>query len=757
MTRRPYLPFWPALMVLLAMLSLPGYFLLQLKFDNAPEAYLPTDAPSVQFERRLRERFPGYELEVLLFQGEDLYQDRFLDALDRAADQLAADPRIERVISVSRLDHIAGSEDGFSVTPLLGKQERAALSPEQRRARVLADRFAPGLVVSNDGRSMALVVRPKAMGDSVARLALHETIGTVLQRSGLASRVVARAGQLPLDVVQFQSMLSDNATFIPATIGVGLLLVWLLFRRVLAVALSLMAVSAVCQTTLALLSLSGKPFTLVTSILPPFLAAMTIASLVHFYNALSHAGGSGLSGRARINAALAEVRRPSFFAIVTTVAGLLSLATSTIQPIRHFGLAGALGMVLIFMLVIYVLPGLVERFDRRDWPRNSSSTGAMQRLVDVFSHFSIRRAGWVAGAFLLLTLAGTPLLAHIKVETNIYNFFSDEHPINRATLAVEDALSGVMPLDLVFEVDERDGLLNPERLKTLQALRDFALAQPEVDKSLSMLEILEEMHWAFNEEQAAYRRVPDNRKLIAQYLFLYDGRDLWELVNRDFNSARISLSLHVHDTARLRALKTRIEQAVAQQDLHGMRFHFASEAQIFTEQERLLVDGQISGIWASVLTIFGFMLLMCRQFLPALICMLVNVTPIVFVFMLMAALAIPLDMATALIACIAVGIAIDDTVHTYANSQNHLARGATITRALAKTYREAGRAVTITTIILCSQFLLLAGSSFIPTREFGLLTGFGLALAFLFDLLLMPSLLVLRQRWLARLPQKSRD
>lgn len=747
---RPYLPFWPAVLVFVVLLLGSGFLLTRLHFDNAPEAYLPEDAPSVVFEQALRRRFPGYELEVALFRGEDLFEDAFLGALDRAVSALEALPQVERVISVTRMDHIAGTADGFSVEPLLGAKQRAALSPKQRRARVLADRFAPGLTASKDGRALALLVRPKALASSLDRLALHEDIGRILDEAGLGGRVAARAGQVPLDVAQFRSMLRDNATFVPATIVVGLSLVFLLFRRVLAVGLSLLMILAALYPAVAMLVLLGKPFTLVSSILPPFMAALTVASLVHFYNALAHAAARGLAGRARVEAALAEVRRPSLYAILTTVAGLLSLAMSTIQPIRSFGLAGAAGMGLLFLLLIYVLPALVERYDHRAWPQHQAGAGWMQHLVDRFAHFSIRRAGIVALSFLLATLVGLPLLGRIHAETNIYGFFSETHAINRATHEVESALSGVMPLDLVFQVEGRDGLLTPERLNALRQVRELAEALPEVDRSMSMLDILEEMHWAFHGEDPAYRVLPEARKLIAQYLFLYDSKDLYELVNREFDTARLSLSLNVHDTASLNRVQTRLEELLAATELHGMRYTFASETRIFTEQERLLIDGQVNGLWGSVVTIFAFMLLLCRSFWAALICMVVNVTPVVFVFMLMGALNIPLDMATALIACIAVGIAIDDTVHTYANTQSHLARGANITLAIARTYREAGRAVTITTLILCSQFFLLVGSQFIPTREFGFLTGFGLALAFCFDLLLMPSLLVLRWCWQQR-------
>jgi predicted RND superfamily exporter protein len=137
------------------------------------------------------------------------------------------------------------------------------------------------------------------------------------------------------------------------------------------------------------------------------------------------------------------------------------------------------------------------------------------------------------------------------------------------------------------------------------------------------------------------------------------------------------------------------------------------------------------------------MLLMWRRASLAAVSMVPNLAPLVLIFGAMGLLGIWLDMATAMVASVAVGIALDDTIHVMDGYQRRRAAGATSTRALALTIRQRGRAVCATTLVLVGQFLFMAASPFQPTALFGWLTAFGLVVALLFDLLVLPAILIL--------------
>ncbi|RLK51605.1 hypothetical protein DFR31_1549 [Alkalispirillum mobile] len=734
----------------LALLVLgPGPLLLQVNLDNAPEAYFPTDAPAVVLDNELREEFPQDQVLVALFEGPQLFEADFLGRLHGLVEDLERHDRVERVLGLTSTDHIRATEDGFSVERLVEADDLGRLDAEGWRDRALGDRFAPGLIISETGEATALVVRPHVLEDSLQRLELEQLLRRSIAEHGLEAELTAVAGHVALDVAQLRAMIGDLALLVPGTMGIGLLLLWWLFRRWLVVGLAAATISAVTGSALALLVLTGKPFTLITAIMPPLLTALTVAMMMHFFNAVLHAAQRGYQGRARVEAALQAVARPTLFMALTTAAGLASLSVSPIRPIEAFGQVSAFGVLVAAACVLGLLPAILARYDHGPWVRQRRGMRQLDGFLRWSAHLAVRRAGWVVGAAVLLFVVAIPQIRHVEVETDLYAFFDEGHEITRATRQVESQLSGVMAMEVVFDGPDWDSLMAPERLQAIERVQDWLDARPEVDYSLSLPDLVAEMHWAFNEEDPDYRTVPDNEQLVAQYLFIYDGQDLWDVVDRDFTRSRLLLNLNATGAQELNALMADLRDHLEAEPAADLEWDIAGMGRLFADQERLLIQGQLHSLLVVVGLLSVLMLLMWRSVPVAAASMVPNLTPIVLIFSLMGLLGIWLDMATAMIASVAVGIAVDDTIHILHAYLRRRRAGSPVAWAVARSFRQSGRAVTATTIVLIAQFLLVSLSDFQPTQSFGLLTAFGLAAALLYDLLVLPAMLVLFSRMTA--------
>jgi len=735
---------------LAALLLVPLSSLFWLNINNVPEVYFPPSAPAVVFEKELRKTFPEDQVMAALFHGPDIYSQPVLSALDRIARRLQAHPLTDRVFALTNFDHIAGSEDGFVVEPLIDPRRLADQTPAEWFARVRADRFAPGLLASKDGNVIALILRPQSLENSLQRLALEQALRLAIDEAGLGGRLHGIAGQLPLDVAELRSMMRDSLIFIPATTVVGLLFIWWMFRHVMAVLLAGACIGAVAITTVSMLVLSGKPYTLISAMIPPLMAALTVALLIHFYNALLHAAHRGLQGKERVLRALHEVRRPARFTSLTTAAGLASLGLSPIQPIQTFGLCSAAGMAVIYFVVVGLLPPIFARWDKHPWAGKHAGISRLNRLIEYVAHLGIRKGGWVVLAFVVCLALGVPQLWQVEAETDLYQFFPDSHPITQSTKRAEKSLSGVTTLEVVFDAPARDDLKEPARLGLIKAFQTWAEDLPEVDRTLSMSDIVEEMHWAFHSENEEYRTIPQDRRLISQYILIYDGQDLYDLVDREFQRTRVTLNLNVHGANAISNVINKIDAYLTKSAPGDLKWQMAGIGRLFAEQQDLLIQGQVRGLWGALGLIFALMALLWRSLPVSLLCMVPNVSPILLIFIIMGAAGIWLDMATAMIASVAVGIAVDDTIHIYHGYRSRRKTGTSPVWALGRSYRQAGRAVTATTLVLCAQFLLLAGSQFIPTAQFGLLTAIGLVAALVFDLLLLPAMITVSWRLLKR-------
>ncbi|MCB1860064.1 MAG: MMPL family transporter, partial [Gammaproteobacteria bacterium] len=429
---------------------LPAGLLLGLNINNTPKVYLPSDAPSVVIDDRLREEFPNDQTILLLFEGVALYSEGFLSAFHGLANTLLEDPRIDDVVSVTTQDHISGTEDGFLVEPLIDVTTLGKSWPAERQQHALADRFASGTLVASDGSALGMLVTPVTINNSLQRMLLEDDILAMVKQARLSGYLTAMAGQIVTDVAQLRSMLRDNMVFIPGTVFIGLTLIWLLFHRWLAVLVSGIVIGVVVNCTVAFYVVFGQPFNLVSSIIPPLLSALTVAALIHLFNALHYASKRGLAGAARVTWAVREVERPAFFTAITTVAGLSSLGLSPIPPISVFGLTSAAGVALIYVIVVHMVPHLFIRFDFGDWPTKPAGLGGMDRLVKRLYRLGIRYPMQVIGGVILIIGLALPQIRNIVVETNLLEFFPKNHSVRVANEYVQEKLVGTTSLDVVF-------------------------------------------------------------------------------------------------------------------------------------------------------------------------------------------------------------------------------------------------------------------------------------------------------------------
>jgi predicted RND superfamily exporter protein len=735
--------FFLAAAILFLLLLGPVFPLLQLTINNVPKVYLPADAPAVVIDDEIRRYFPNDQGMAFLFEGPDLYSDRFLLLLDELTDTLQAHPDIQRVYSVTLQDHIQGSADGFLIEPLLNARKLDRLSVSDRRQRASSDRFARGILVATDGSALALVVIPRTLDDSFMRIALQSELHALLDAQGLADAVVAEAGLITTDVEQTREFLLQLAWFIPLTVLIGLALVWLLFRRLLAVVLGLLTIGATVGPAIALYTVFELPFNLISSILPPLLCALTIAALVHLFTGLRLAARRGFSGRARVDAALEHIRRPGLYSALTTMSGFGALGLSEIRPISHLGLVAACGVGLIYLVVFHLLPPLIVHLDRASWDSANRRRSLPDMVIRKLFHTGTRYPVVTLLVALVVFGACTPVLGRIVVETNLLEFFAEGHRTRVATERFEAKLSGTGSLDILIESDSPEGLAAPEALAQIRGLALWAESQAEVDRATSIVTYVEEMHAAFNGGSDAYRVVPDDAFLIGQYLFVYDGTDLYDFIDPDLQIGRLHLNLNVHGARAIDDLLERISTRLDAQQQPGLSFRVAGLGRMFADQVDLLISGQLRSILGAIAIIFLLMLVEWRSLRDSLVCLLPNLAPVLLIFILMGVFGIWLDVATAMITSVAVGIAIDDTIHIFHGFIERVRRGVSPVAAIARTYHHAGRAVMTTTIILCAQFLVLLISDFVPIRHFGLLASTGMLAALFFDLLLLPAILIL--------------
>ena len=252
------------------------------------------------------------------------------------------------------------------------------------------------------------------------------------------------------------------------------------------------------------------------------------------------------------------------------------------------------------------------------------------------------------------------------------------------------------------------------------------------------------MHMSFHNDEPAYYVIPDSRQLVSQYLLLYDSDDINDFVNSEYDHARIAVRLNEHSSREQEQLIQEIQEHIDDLIQTGLAMRVSGQAMQDVNIIQALVSGQVYSLGLALLVISVLMFLVFKSLVLGLLCLIPNTFPVLFNFGIMGLLDIPLNTATAIIAAVAIGIVVDDTIHFLSYYTTQRRQGRIVSQAVQSTMLVKGRALISSSIILCIGFGILLLSNFMPIVYFGLLSAVIMILALIGDLVLLPAILLCR-------------
>lgn len=741
-TRRPIL-----CLILSILLLVP--FLVQLPriqtVDNVDYFTVEGD-PDVAFYETIKDTFGDDEFFVVAFSSPDLFTPRILETIAGITAELEALPGVRKVQSLSNVDYVHGEEEYFEVRPFLERIPEDQPGLQLLRRQALENPLYVGNLVSKDGLTTAVVVFPdmKEARDGGFRRQLLEQSGKIFENH---SELIGKSYTGGWTVTNFSLshyMKADVSVFIPLCYLFVTLTIWLVFRNLRLTLLALANISACTGSGMGMFPLLGITLNNVTTIVPPLIMALALADSVHIFAHLDKAHLDRHQSPAKaLEAILQRVIGPSFLCSLTTAVGFISLAVSDIPPIQDFAYVASAGMVLKFMFSFLLLPPLLLLC-------RADTIYAENRQGMDFTPFLKRLVGHVHKHPRQISIATVLLLAGalwsasaIKVETNLLEFFKASTSFRQELSYIEDHLSGVGSVDISLKGPQRDTFRDPGKLALIEAIQTHAETLPGVDRTMSVVDFLKDMNESFHNENPDYYRIPESRELVSQYLLLYDSDDINDFMTPDQDHARILIRIAEHSSAGQARIIEDLQEFIDRQDRDGLEIRITGRAVQDVNTIDSLVWGQVQSLALAAGVIIVIMFLALRSFKVGALSLIPNTFPIVINFGIMGALGIPLNTATALISVVALGIAVDDTIHFLTEYNQARAKGMPIPEALHKVTMEKGKAITATSVILSIGFGVLLFSNFAPTVSFGGLSALIMITAWIGDMIVLPAAMLM--------------
>ncbi|GAB4557411.1 MAG: hypothetical protein Tsb0017_12120 [Geothermobacteraceae bacterium] len=521
----------------------------------------------------------------------------------------------------------------------------------------------------------------------------------------------------------------DQSVIIPLSVLVLALLLLLLYRRLVGVLLPLAVMGMTLCWTIGLYSLAGLRLNTVTSLLPPVVMVLAVATCVHLLQGWQELATEKGERRSLLAHRMADLTLPCAMTSFTTALGLVSLCSSEIPAVRQFGLFGAVAALLALLLALLVVPILLSFLPLP--PRRDKHKGRrLRRLLRGSLGLALGRARPLVVLALAVTLLAGLGISHLENDTNLVHFFPRSEPLRQDTEALEQVLGGVEPLELMITLPRA---LSPGDVTRLALWQQELEQAPEISVSFSLASLLPPqpspllLAGAFSFARLLDSQVPDEIRR--------------RLVSVDHRQLRLSLYLRLLGSDSAERLATRLEREGERRLGEGTRVQATGAFYQIASDSNRLVRSLIRSFSLSVILVLGAILLGFRNLKLLAVAMVPNLVPLVWTLGLMGWSGIRLNTGTAMIAAVTFGMVVDDTIHFLHRYRRETAGYAK--PALIRTGLGVGPALLISTLVLVSGFWTGLGSSFLPTVWFALLTGTTLITALVCDLMLLPALLLL--------------
>lgn len=744
----------PARFTLLVIGILTAFFVwmiaTRLELDYDFENFFPQDDQETQYYREFRENFEtdndfvliGVESEAGVF-NHDFLKD--VDSLTRALE------KVENIVAVVsptniKLTLVSGSDNRPHEYNLLDwdKPEYYA----QDSAAIYSDPRFVGTHFSTDGNSVAILAKTKQFlnkkeCDQITTDLRKLVAGFDFKSTHLAGRAIGQSYYINLMMTDFIFFFSSSAV---------LLVVFLLiaFRSGWGVWVPLTVVMLSTLWTLGVMVTIGGKVNLVLTMLPTIMFVVGISDVVHIVTRYLEELRGGKSKIAALKQAYREVGIATFLTSLTTAIGFFTLLTASVGPIQDFGLYTGLGVFVAYILAFTLLPAvLILR-------KQPETKGVLQhhtiwyKVLHSSMMWVVRKPVLILSVAFLMIVGSAVCIWHMEVNNYLLEDLADDNPMKKDFVFFEEHFAGVRPFEMGVALKDTGNVFNYEVLAEIDRVEHYLQNEYGVGNIVSPLMAVKSIHMALQSGESAYFTLPDAdkypkiRKLMTGALEKDTANLTRAFISEDQRTARVQGKVADLGSKYFLAANERFEQFLKDSIPNSLvTYQITGTAHLVDKNNSYLASSLVLGL----LIAFGVISLLSGIFFKSLrmipIALIPNLLPLLLIAAIMYLTGQDLKVSTGIIFTIAFGIAVDDTIHFLSKFKLELVKGKSVMYAIKRTYLSGGRAIVITTLILCSGFLTLLFSQFNGTFMVGLLISVTLFFALIADLTLLPVMLML--------------
>lgn len=730
-----------------AALAVVGCFRLNFSFDF--QQFFPRGDEDLDFFMEFIDEFEGDDnfLLVALEREPSVFDSTFLNQVNDFAIRVRELPGVDAAQSLTSFGYPIKTPFAITTIPAIHLDDPSRYAADS--ARIMQDERFVNNLINKRGTALVTVLKTPSLINLDQSRALMDGLDSLMATYDFPAHHYLGSAYFQTELVDLQV----REVIVSALVS-GLLVtlvMFFLFRRPLGIAVSLVSIALGLLLFMGTLGLMGRELNAIAALYPVLMIIVGTSDVIHIMSKYIDELRKGKGKEEAIRTTIKEIGLATLLTSVTTAVGFATLLTSRIDPIRDFGINAALGVMIAYLTVVLFTTSLLSYLSVDQIVKIGRQQAFWDRLVEGTYQFTQRRPGLIKLGALTTAVLCVFGISMITTNYRIESTLPTDQKITEDFQFFEQELSGFRPFELaVMTRDSSDRVTDFAVLAEIGKIEDYVKQFPFVQSTASITAVYRSINQAYNNNRPDAYVLPTTQRRYQEYRALAErvpDVNLNLLISRDRQKARITSRLDDIGADSIKVFLNRTNDWVnANVDTSLVEVRSTGTGLIIDKNAEYIRRSLLQGLGLAILIVCVIMALLFKNWRMLVISLIPNLLPLLVAGAMIGFLGIELEAGVSIVFAIIFGIAVDDTIHFLSKYKLARRRGLDVTEAIHLTFRETGKAIILTSVVLFFGFLVMLFSSSPPSVTIGLLISLTLASAVVSDLLLIPLLL----RWLDR-------
>ena len=733
----------PIIWVFIALTVVMTFFASSLKFTFSFEQFFPEGDEDLAFFLDFVEEFETDDNFLLLaIENEgSVFDSSFLNRFHEFSVDCKGLPHVVAAQSLTQTKMPLKTPFGVTTVPIIHRSDPSKYAQDKKN--ILEDERFKGFLINESATSMIVSIKTvETIGLEDSEELINKMYGLLAAYDFKDYHLLGRA-YFSKELVEMQ--IKEIVLSSVISIFLVFLVMLFLFKKPVGVFIGLSSIGMGLFIFLGMMSLLGRELNIMSALYPILMLIVGTSDVIHIMSKYIDELKKGQTRDDAIILTIKEIGLATLLTSVTTAIGFVSLLSSRIYPIRDFGINAAMGVIVAYVVVVIFTTACLslckkEQLIREDHKDTFWNKWMMWTYQSTITHK--RRILFISFIITVLSLVGMSMITtNYRIEGNLpksgkvtddFKYFESEY-------------GGFRPLEFAILAQGQNKVNTYAVQKEIDKLENKLRATEYIGSIVSPTMIQKSIERMNGRNQLSAYRFPETERQFVKNQKIADKLSGFSnniLVNKDNTKARLSSKVQDIGADRITEIGLKIDTWVNQNiNTDIIKVKRTGTGIIVDKNSQYVRESLIYGLGIALIIISFLMGFLFKSVRMLFISLVPNLIPLIFAAGLMGFLQVEMEAGIAIVFAIVFGIAVDDTIHFLSKYNLAMRSGKTSEQALEVTFRETGKAICLTSIILFFGFMIMLFSNNPPSVNIGLLISITLLSAVTCDLFLLPILL----------------